>query len=108
GSNESRHPEFVRTVTGELCMTDVASDGTPHSADLELHLYQTYDLGDNGTKEYRAAIDLSANTRDANNDGNNESARLNLTAYEALDRNGDGVDELARGIDVAQAAADAY
>ena len=47
--NENGNAEFVRTVHAELCMTDTASDGTPDSADIEVHAYQTYDIGDNGT-----------------------------------------------------------
>src|SRR5437879_13740055 len=72
--NESGNAEFVRTVTAELCMTDTASTGTPDAVDLEVHVYQTYDIGDNGTTEYRAALDLTASTRDANHDGTHEHA----------------------------------
>src|SRR5207253_2437898 len=39
--NENGNAEFVRTVHAELCMTDTASDGTPDSADFEVHAYQT-------------------------------------------------------------------
>src|SRR5437773_11662113 len=88
-------------------MTDTASDGTPYSEAIEQHTYQTYDIGDNGTIQYRAALHLAATTRAANNDGHNESAQMNVTAYEALDRNNDGFDELARGIEVSFAATDA-
>src|SRR2546429_6699007 len=45
--NENGNADFVRTVHAELCMTDTASDGTPDSADFEVHAYQTYDIGDN-------------------------------------------------------------
>src|SRR5207245_6041454 len=78
--NESGNAEFVRTVTAELCMTDTASTGTTDAVDLEVHVYQTYDIGDNGTTEYRAALDLTASTRDANHDGHNEPAQVSVTA----------------------------
>src|SRR5712692_11099376 len=68
--NESGNAEFVRTLRGELCMTDKSSVGRADSADLELHLYQTYDLADTGgVPAYRAASDLAASTRDADQDG---------------------------------------
>src|SRR5437879_6819456 len=105
--NETENARCVLPVHAELCMTDTASDGTPDSADFEVHAYQTYDIGDNGTIQYRAALDLAASTRDSNNDGHNESAQVNVTAFEALDRNNDGFDELARGIEVSFAATDA-
>src|SRR2546425_10909425 len=74
--HESGHAEFVRTVTAELCMTDTASTGTPDARAPEGQCYPTYDIGDNGTTEYRAALDLTASTRDANNDGHNETATV--------------------------------
>src|SRR2546425_4009891 len=104
--NESGNAEFVRTVSGEICMTDPGSDGTQDAVDVEIHVFQTYDIGDNGTAEYRAALDLAASTRDANSDGNNETASVNVTAYEALDRNMDGYDELARGLELSFARTD--
>src|SRR3989475_10493833 len=91
--NESVNAEFVRMVHAEICMVDDTSSGVPNSVDLELHVYQTYDLGDNGSAEYRAALNLAASTRDANHDRHNESATVNVTAYEAVDWNLDGHDE---------------
>ena len=73
--------------------------------DVEIHVFQTYDIGDDGTAEYRGALDLAASTRDADSDGHNESASVQVTAYEALDRNMDGYDELAHGIEVSFALA---
>src|SRR5947208_15662622 len=93
--NENGNADSVRTMHAELCMTDTASDGTPDSADIEVHAYQTYDIGDNGTIQYRAALDLAASTGDAHNDGPNESTRVNVTAYEAIDRSDDGYEEHA-------------
>src|SRR5207245_7254531 len=66
--NESGNAEFVRTVTAELCMTDTASDGTPDAMDLEVHVYQTYNIGDNGPTEYAAAIHLARRTRAGHTD----------------------------------------
>src|SRR3989475_11317897 len=51
--NESGNAEFVRTVRAEICMVDDTSSGVPNSVDLEVHVYQTYDVGDNGSAEYR-------------------------------------------------------
>src|SRR2546430_1559675 len=110
-ANHDGHPEYVHGRMLGTCLIDANQNGIPEAGttiarDVEVHAYQTYDIGDNGTIQYRAAFDLAASTRDANNDGHNESAQVNVTAYEALDRNHDGFDELARGIEVSFAATD--
>ncbi len=98
--NANGNPEFVRTATADLATAHNVSADVPNTADVVLHVYQTYDVHDDGGKEYQGVLDVAAHTVDANHDGRNETANVSVTGYETLDLNHDGRPEFARGIDV--------
>jgi len=98
--NVNGNPEFIRTATADLAYAHNVSADVPNTADVALRVYQTYDLHDDGGKEYQGVLEIAAHTVDANHDGRNETANVSVTAYETLDRDLDGHPELARGLEV--------
>ncbi len=98
--NANGNPEFVRTVTADVAYVHNAGADVPNTADVALRVYQTYDLEDDGGKEYQGVLEIAAHTIDANHDGRNETANASITGYETLDRDLDGRPELARGVEL--------
>ena len=97
--NGNSNAEFVRSVDASIRVVHNVS-GVPNTADILLRVYQTYDLHDDGGKEYQALLLVEAHAVDADHDGINETQSAAITAYESLDANRDGVPELARGVEL--------
>jgi hypothetical protein len=102
--NVNGNPEFVRTATADLAYAHNVSADVPNTADVALRVYQTYDVHDNGGKEYQGVLEIAAHAVDADHDGHNETANVSVTGYETLDRDLDGHPELARGLEVSVSA----
>lgn len=102
--NANGNAEFVRTVTAQLEFVNNLSAEVPNTANVSLRVYQTYDLHDDGGKEYQGVLEIAAHTLDANHDGRNESATVSVSGYETLDRDRDGHPELARGVELSVSA----
>ncbi len=98
--NANGNAEFVRTATANLAYVHNVSADVPNTADVALRVYQTYDIHDDGGKEYQGVLEIGAHTVDANHDGRNETANASVTGYESLDRDLDGHPELARGLEL--------
>jgi hypothetical protein len=98
--NANGNAEFIRTVTANVLYVHNESADVPNRADIALRVYQTYDIHDDGGKEYEGVLEIHAHTVDANHDGRNETANASVTGYETLDRNLDGHPELARGAEL--------
>jgi hypothetical protein len=105
--NGNGNAEFLRTVTADIAVMHDLDNETANSADVSIHVYQTYDIQDDGKHQYEGVLELGAHTLDANRDGRNESAAASVSGYETLDRDLDGRPELARGIEASFDMADA-
>jgi hypothetical protein len=98
--NANGNAEFVRTVTGHMQYVDNLSADIPNGADVALRIYQTYDIHDDGGKEYQGLLAIHGQTVDADHDGINETSALSAMGYEVLDANRDGRSELAHGFEL--------
>ena len=98
--NANGNAEFGRTVTASVLSVQNEGADVPNRADIALRVYQTYDIHDDGGKEYEGVLEIQAHTADANHDGRNETANASVIGYETVDRDLDSHPELARGVDL--------